>query len=133
MAPKEDFHFETVRGLAEHLGYPSADLDVVPAPAIDSFAGVGYFLDLAEVGPGARVLDLGSGSGMDSFLAANASGSQICTTISVASAVRRPFDRWQLEVELNAQVLRSHEHQSRSASFSARSSTDVKRAVGGAK
>lgn len=72
--PDAEFHFETGRGLAEHLGYPATDLDVVPAPAIDSFAGVGYFLDLAAVGPGDRVLDLGSGSGMDSFLAAHACG-----------------------------------------------------------
>lgn len=74
LAPEADYHFETGRGLAEHLGYPSTDLDAVPAPAIDSFAGVGYFLDLAAVMPGDRVLDLGSGSGMDSFLAANACG-----------------------------------------------------------
>ena len=68
LAPWTEFHFETGRALAEHLGYPSADLDAAPAPAIESFAGVGYFLDLAAVGPGDRVLDLGSGSGMDSFL-----------------------------------------------------------------
>jgi arsenite methyltransferase len=74
LAPETEFHFETGRELAEHLGYPYEDLDAVPVPAIDSFAGVGYFLDLAAVGPGARVLDLGSGSGMDSFLAANACG-----------------------------------------------------------
>lgn len=74
LAPETAFHFETGRGLAEHLGYPSDDLDAVPAPAIASFAGVGYFLDLAAVAPGERVLDLGSGSGMDSFLAANACG-----------------------------------------------------------
>lgn len=74
LEPDADFHFETGRGLAEHLGYPAGDLDAVPAPAIDSFAGVGYFLDLAAVGPGERVLDLGSGSGMDSFLAAHACG-----------------------------------------------------------
>lgn len=74
LAPQADFHFETGRDLAEHLGYPSDDLDAIPAPAIDSFAGVGYFLDLAAIAPGERVLDLGSGSGMDSFLAANACG-----------------------------------------------------------
>jgi arsenite methyltransferase len=74
IAPEADFHFETGRGLAEHLGYPSTDLDAVPAPAIESFAGVGYFLDLAAITPGERVLDMGSGSGMDSFLAANACG-----------------------------------------------------------
>jgi SAM-dependent methyltransferase len=74
IAPEADFHFETGRGLAEHLGYPSTELDAVPTPAIDSFAGVGYFLDLAALTPAERVLDLGSGSGMDSFLAANACG-----------------------------------------------------------
>ena len=74
LAPEADFHFETGRGLAEHLGYPSTDLDAVPAPAIDSFAGVGYVLDLAALEAGERVLDLGSCSGLDSFLASNACG-----------------------------------------------------------
>ena len=68
--PKGEFHFETGRALAERLGYSSADLDRIPAEAIDSFAGVGYHFDLADIREGERVLDLGSGSGMDSFLAA---------------------------------------------------------------
>jgi len=72
--PDDDFHFETGRPLAERLGYPVVDLDRVPAAAIDSFAGVGYFLDLAAISPGEVVLDLGSGSGTDSFLAALAVG-----------------------------------------------------------
>src|SRR5215208_2114978 len=70
LEPDREFHFETGRPLAERLGYPAADLDRIPAAAIDSFAGVGYFLDLAAVGPGDAVLDLGSGSGTDSFFAA---------------------------------------------------------------
>lgn len=72
--PEREFHFETGRPLAEHLGYPAADLDRIPAAAIDSFAGVGYFMDLAALEPGDVVLDLGSGSGTDSFLAALAVG-----------------------------------------------------------
>jgi 2-polyprenyl-3-methyl-5-hydroxy-6-metoxy-1,4-benzoquinol methylase len=68
--PEHEFHFETGRALAERLGYAPADLDRIPAAAIDSFAGVGYFLDLAAIEPSDVVLDLGSGSGMDSFLAA---------------------------------------------------------------
>jgi arsenite methyltransferase len=72
--PDHDFHFETGRPLAERLGYPAADLDRIPAAAIDSFAGVGYFGDLAAIAPGEVVLDLGSGSGTDSFLAALAAG-----------------------------------------------------------
>jgi arsenite methyltransferase len=72
--PDKEFHFETGRVLAEHLGYPAADLDAIPDDAIRSFAGVGYFFDLAAIRPGERVLDLGSGAGMDSFLAALAAG-----------------------------------------------------------
>ncbi len=64
-----DFHFETGRDLADRLGYDSDDLEYVPDPAIESFAGVGYYFDLAELEPGETVLDLGSGSGMDAFVA----------------------------------------------------------------
>jgi arsenite methyltransferase len=74
LEPEHEFHFETGRPLAERLGYPSVDLDRIPAGAIESFAGVGYFLDHAPNEPGDTVLDLGSGSGMDSFLAALAAG-----------------------------------------------------------
>jgi arsenite methyltransferase len=74
LEPEREFHFETGRPLCERLGYPSAALDRIPAPAIDSFAGVGFFLDLAAIRPGETVLDLGSGSGTDSFLAALATG-----------------------------------------------------------
>jgi len=74
LEPDREFHFETGRPLAERLGYPPGDLDRIPAAAIDSFAGVGYFLDLPAIRPGETVLDVGSGSGMDSFLAANQVG-----------------------------------------------------------
>ena len=76
LEPDREFHFETGRPLTERLGYPPGELDRIPAAAIDSFAGVGYFLDLAAISPGETVLDLGSGSGTDSFLAALATGPQ---------------------------------------------------------
>ena len=41
---------------------------------MNSFAGVGYHLGLARLLPGERVLDLGSGSGMDVFAAASLVG-----------------------------------------------------------
>jgi arsenite methyltransferase len=63
-------HFPTGRRLAEALGYPADLLDRLPADAVNSFAGVGYHLGLARLLPGERVLDLGSGSGMDVFAAA---------------------------------------------------------------
>jgi len=65
-----ELHFPTGRPLAEALGYPAAMLDRLPADAIRSFAGVGYHFGLARLLPGERVLDLGSGSGMDVFAAA---------------------------------------------------------------
>jgi len=67
--PKGEYHFEMGRGLAEKLGYDKNDLDSIPANAIESFAGVGYYFDIANLKEGERVLDLGSGSGMDSFVA----------------------------------------------------------------
>jgi arsenite methyltransferase len=65
-----DLHFPTGRPLAEALGYPADLLDRLPTRAVNSFAGVGYHLGLARLLPGERVLDLGSGSGMDVFAAA---------------------------------------------------------------
>ncbi len=59
--PHGEFHFEMGRAMAERLGYAPADLDRIPAEAIESFA------DLKE---GETVLDLGSGSGMDTFIGA---------------------------------------------------------------
>ena len=68
--PDDEYHFETGRPLAERLGYDPADLDLIPQEAIDSFAGVGYHFDLADIQPGESILDLGCGSGADCFVAA---------------------------------------------------------------
>ena len=68
--PNGDYHVEMGRELAEKLGYEKDDLDNIPAASIDSFAGVGYYFDLANLKEGEHVLDLGSGSGMDVFIAA---------------------------------------------------------------
>jgi arsenite methyltransferase len=67
--PKGEYHFEMGRELGEKLGYEKIDLDRIPASSIDSFAGVGYYFDMANLKEGDYVLDLGSGSGMDSFIA----------------------------------------------------------------
>lgn len=67
--PQGTFHFEMGRQIALRLGYPADQLDQVPSEALESFAGVGYHLGLAELSAGQRVLDLGSGSGMDAFVA----------------------------------------------------------------
>ena len=72
--PGGDFHFELGRPVAERLGYPAEWLDAVPAEALASFAGVGHMLDLAAIEPGETILDLGSGSGTDAFVAAHLTG-----------------------------------------------------------
>ena len=86
LAPQGEFHFEMGRALAERLGYASANLDAIPRPAIDSFAGVGYYFDLAHLKPGEAVVDFGSGSGMDSFIAAGKVG-------KTGTVIRRRHDR----------------------------------------
>src|SRR5712691_6603764 len=72
--PEGKYHFEMGRPLAEHLGYPADVLDRIPDGAMESFAGVGYFFDLADLSEGESVIDLGSGSGMDVFFAAERVG-----------------------------------------------------------
>jgi arsenite methyltransferase len=65
-----ELHFEVGRSLALRLGYPPEVLEAIPGEALASFAGVGYHFDLAALEPGEAVLDLGSGSGTDVFVAA---------------------------------------------------------------
>jgi SAM-dependent methyltransferase len=56
--------------VAKELGYDPGQIDGLPASVTESFAGVGNPLSLGEVHPGETVLDLGSGAGLDSILAA---------------------------------------------------------------
>jgi SAM-dependent methyltransferase len=68
-----DFIFPTGRAWAEDLGYP-AELANVPEAALESFAGVANPWELGRLAPGERVLDLGSGAGTDSLIAAQMVG-----------------------------------------------------------
>jgi arsenite methyltransferase len=72
--PEGRYHFEMGLSLAERLGYPVDALARIPEGALESFAGVGYFFDLARLMDGESVIDLGSGSGMDVFFAAESVG-----------------------------------------------------------
>ncbi|HKI93335.1 MAG TPA: methyltransferase domain-containing protein [Gaiellaceae bacterium] len=67
--PERDFIFPTGRAWAEDLGYPD-ELANVPSSAAESFAGVANPFSLGRLAPGERVLDLGSGAGTDSLVAA---------------------------------------------------------------
>jgi len=69
-APRADYHFHTGREHALRLGYPAALLDRLPDEACDAFAGVGNPFHWETPLPGERVVDFGSGGGMDSLLSA---------------------------------------------------------------
>jgi arsenite methyltransferase len=72
--PNRSFHFHTGRPLAARLGYEHAAVDALPDRAVESFAGVGNPFSLRRLEPGERVVDLGSGAGFDSFIAAGQVG-----------------------------------------------------------
>jgi arsenite methyltransferase len=72
--PNRSFHFHTGRGLAARLGYDQAAVDVLPDRAVESFAGVGNPFSLRTLVPGERVVDVGSGAGFDTFIAAGQVG-----------------------------------------------------------
>jgi arsenite methyltransferase len=71
--PERDFIFPTGRAWAEDLGYPE-ELANVPDTAVESFAGVANPWELGRLASGERVLDLGSGAGTDSLIAAQMVG-----------------------------------------------------------
>ena len=71
--PERDFIFPTGRAWAEELGYPE-ELTNVPETVVESFAGVANPWELGRLAPGERVLDLGSGAGTDSLIAAQMVG-----------------------------------------------------------
>jgi arsenite methyltransferase len=72
--PHHTFHFHTGRGLAARLGYRAEAVDALPDRAVESFAGVGNPFALRTLAPGERVVDVGSGAGFDSFVAAGQVG-----------------------------------------------------------
>src|SRR5947208_3589899 len=77
--PERDFIFPTGRAWAEDLRYPP-ELANVPETAVESFAGVANPWQLGRLAPGERVLDLGSGAGTDSLVAAQMVGEQGAVT-----------------------------------------------------
>jgi arsenite methyltransferase len=68
--PHRTFHFHTGRPLALRLGYDTGIVESLSDRAVESFAGVGNPFSLRQLQPGERVVDVGSGAGFDSFVAA---------------------------------------------------------------
>jgi arsenite methyltransferase len=74
--PSGDFHFH--RGpvyAANMLGYDAHALSALPDDNTASFAGIANPHRIAALTPGASVVDIGCGAGMDLLLAAQAVGS----------------------------------------------------------
>lgn len=72
--PDKEYHFWSGRPAAERFGYRAEWLDAAPLPAVESFAGVGNPHLHLEVPSGATIVDLGSGAGLDLFIAARRAG-----------------------------------------------------------
>ena len=70
LAPHGEHHFHTGRPLTIRLGYDQAVVEALPDRAVESFAGVGNPFSLRSLVPGEKIVDIGSGAGFDSFVAA---------------------------------------------------------------
>jgi arsenite methyltransferase len=72
--PGRSYHFFTGRRAAEHVGYPAEVVDQVPEASLDAFAGVANPFHWGLPTSGEHVVDVGSGAGTDSIIAALAVG-----------------------------------------------------------
>lgn len=73
--PSGEFHFHTGRDLAVGiLDYPDDWVDALPDQVVESFAGTGNPFAAEKPQPGDRIVDVGCGTGMDSFIAADMVG-----------------------------------------------------------
>lgn len=72
--PQRGYHFHTGRKLAGILGYKDEWLQNVPEGSIESFAGTGNPFSLGELRPGEKVVDVGSGAGIDTLIASHMIG-----------------------------------------------------------
>jgi SAM-dependent methyltransferase len=73
-SPGRETKFPVGPASAKKLGYDPQEIDALPDSVTESFCGVGDPLGLGEVRLGQTVLDLGSGPGVDSLLAARRVG-----------------------------------------------------------
>jgi len=70
LSPEREESFLVGAESAKRLGYDATGIDALPRSVVESFAGVGNPIALQPLRNGEIVLDLGSGAGLDSILAA---------------------------------------------------------------
>jgi arsenite methyltransferase len=99
--PGAVFHFPTGRLACLFVGYPADQLDRLPAEATESFAGVGYPFAADVIRRGDAVLDIGSGSGTDTLIAALAVGpAGVVHGLDMTPAMREKLERNVAAMEL---------------------------------
>ncbi len=74
VTPGEEKKFPVGPGSCKALGYETQEIDALPSSVTESFCGVGNPIGLGELHLGQTVVDLGSGAGLDSILAARRIG-----------------------------------------------------------
>ena len=74
--PEAEFHFHTGRRLAEILEYDEELVNSVPESGLESFAGTGNPFSMGRLNEGENIVDVGSGAGFDSLLAARMVGDE---------------------------------------------------------
>lgn len=74
--PSQGFHFHTGRKLTKIVGYQDDWLNGISETAIESFAGTGNPFAMGKLASGEKVVDIGSGGGIDSLIAARMVGQQ---------------------------------------------------------
>ena len=72
--PGKGFHFHTGRRLTRIVGYQDEWFEGVSELAVESFAGTGNPFAMGELAAGENVVDVGSGGGIDSLIAARMVG-----------------------------------------------------------
>jgi 2-polyprenyl-3-methyl-5-hydroxy-6-metoxy-1,4-benzoquinol methylase len=72
--PDRGYHFNTGRAALAMNGYENGWLDGIPEEVIASFSGMGNPLSMEMPADGEYVVDIGSGAGVDSIIAARAVG-----------------------------------------------------------
>jgi len=94
LRPGARFHFPTGRLACLYVGYPAVQLDCLPPEATESFAGVGYPFAAEVIRQGDAVLDIGSGSGTDTLIAAMTTGpTGVVYGLDITAAMREKLAR----------------------------------------
>ena len=102
-SPDHEFHFHTGREAARRVGYDESLIHGLSDEVIASFAGVANPFHFGLPESGETVLDIGSGAGVDSIIAAKAVGPKgrvigVDMTPEMLDAARRNAERMGLDL-----------------------------------